>query len=114
MCLIIYHHLKTISSAHAFKTYPGSSVLRKNYSDPLICSNAAHSEPCHSLWMSGSLKVGRWKQGEVRLIIPDHLVLEISKEELEQRLERRLKIELWVSVIIYVISSLRNKQIDSL
>ena len=50
----------------------------------------------------------------MRLIIPDHLVLEISKEELEQRLERRLKIELWVSVIIYVISSLRNKQIDSL
>lgn len=54
------------------------------------------------------------KQGEVRLIIPGRLVLEISKEELEQKIERRLKIELWVSVIIFVISSGRNKKIDGL
>ena len=64
--------------------------------------------------MSRPLKVRRWKQGEVRLIIPGHWVLEISKEELEQKIERRLKIKLWVSVRIFVISPGRYKKIDSL
>ena len=64
--------------------------------------------------MSRPLKVRRWKQGEVRLIIPGHLVLDISKEELEPKIERRLKIELWVSVRIFVISSGRNKKMDGL
>ena len=64
--------------------------------------------------MSRPLKVRRWKLGEVRLIIPGHLVLDISKEELEPKIERRLKIELWVSVRIFVISSGRNKKMDGL
>ena len=50
----------------------------------------------------------------MRLIIPGHLVLEISKEELEQKIETRLNIELWGSVKIFVISSGRNKKIDGL
>ena len=50
----------------------------------------------------------------MRLIIPGHWVLEISKEELEQKIERRLKIKLWVSVRIFVISPGRYKKIDSL
>ena len=50
----------------------------------------------------------------MRLIIPGHLVLDISKEELEPKIERRLKIELWVSVRIFVISSGRNKKMNGL
>lgn len=99
MGLIIYLHWKTVSFAPAFKMHTGQCF--KNSSQPLICSNAAHFEPCHSLSMSRPLKARRWKQGEVRLIIPGHWVLEISKEELEQKIERRLKIKLWVSVRIF-------------
>lgn len=61
------------------------------------------------------IKASQSQEVETRRSEANHsLVLEISKEELEPKIERRLKIELWVSVRIFVISSGRNKKIDGL